>query len=59
MIIANIEKIIKHFLYPRLRLICICDNFIRGARDGEMAFFKCKNCGGWMSWERIINEDLL
>jgi hypothetical protein len=53
--ITDIKDIIQKFLYPKLRLICICDNFIVGEHD-EFAFIKCVNCGGWKSYERMVNR---
>ncbi len=37
------------------RLICICGRFEKSEIE-EMYFFKCKNCGGWMSLKRIFEN---
>ena len=47
--------IINSFLHPPPRLICICGNFEILEAD-DMCFYKCKNCGGWMSLKRIVEN---
>ena len=42
---------------PRIgRRPCFCSTFIAGDKDSVSAFIRCNNCGGWISYERLINE---
>jgi translation initiation factor 2 beta subunit (eIF-2beta)/eIF-5 len=49
-----ISEVIQNVFYEP-RSICICGQFEKSGIE-EMYFFKCKNCGGWMSLKRIYEN---
>lgn len=49
----TISDCIREMRKPRL--VCICGDFRRGERDWSYCFWRCTNCNGWMSDERIAN----
>jgi translation initiation factor 2 beta subunit (eIF-2beta)/eIF-5 len=42
-------------IFNKLRAICICGQFINTGVE-DLYFYKCKNCGDWMSLQRIIEN---
>ena len=55
-----VREVVRLLLRPKPRLICICNEFDLGERDPVVPdWFKCKNCGGWMSRERMVDMGLI
>ena len=53
---AMVREIIEAMRSPRL--ICICGEFFTDYQDRDLDFTRCGNCSGWMSEERIVNDDI-
>lgn len=51
-----IGAIIREMRKPRL--ICICGGFFADYEDWDLDFLRCGNCQGWMSEERIVDENI-
>jgi len=53
-----IEEIVRDFLHPKPRSICICDK-PSPAKFDAMFYAKCKTCGQDLSKERCMNMGIL
>ena len=56
---STLESLIREALQEmrKPRQICVCGKF-QETLEYEMDFTRCRNCRGWMSAMRIMNNDV-